>query len=47
MLPQIVVRRARGLYVDKVRAQRARVARDSDARGEVLVVRHVVRELAK
>ena len=47
MLPQIVVRRAFGLYVDKVRAARARVARGSDAQGQVSVVRHVVRELAE
>ena len=47
MLPQIVVRRALGLYVDKVRAARARVARGSDAQGEIPVVRHVVRELAE
>jgi hypothetical protein len=47
MLPQIVVRRALGLHVDKVRAARARVAPGSDAQGEVSVVRHVVRELAE
>ena len=47
MLPQIVVRWALGPYVDKVRVARVRVARGSDAQGEISVVRQVVRELAE
>jgi hypothetical protein len=36
-----------GLYVDKVRVVRVRVAHGSDTQGGISVVRHVVRELAE
>ena len=47
MLPQIVVRRSLGLYIDKVRAAGARVAAGAHAQGEEAVVRHVICELSK
>ena len=47
VLPQIVVRWALRLYVDKVRAARARVSCGSHAQREEAVVRYVVRELAE
>lgn len=47
MLPQVVVRRALRLDVDKVGTARARVSRGPHAQREESVIRHVVRELAE
>ena len=47
MLPQIVIRRALRLYIDKVGATCARMARGAHAQCEEAVVRHVVCELAE
>jgi hypothetical protein len=47
VLPQIVIRWALRLDVDKVRAARARMTRGTHTQGEEAMVRHVISELAK